>query len=45
MEYNVNIMKEIIFKGNYIEIGRQLGKIYRKNGKSFDAKRFDKKLY
>ncbi|MFZ2072316.1 MAG: C45 family peptidase [Minisyncoccia bacterium] len=38
-------MKEIIFKGNYIEIGRQLGKIYRKNGKFFGVKRFDKKLY
>lgn len=38
-------MKEITFKGNYREIGKQLGKIYRKNGKSFAVKKFDKNLY
>lgn len=38
-------MKPIIFKGNYRDIGKQLGKIYRKNGKSFDNEKIDKKLY
>ena len=38
-------MKQIIFKGSYRDIGRQLGKIYRKNGKSFDNEKIDKDLY
>ena len=38
-------MEEITFKGNYREIGKQLGKIYRKNGKSFGVKKLDKNLY
>ena len=38
-------MKELIFKGDYKEIGKQLGKIYRKNGKSFGCEKKDKNLY
>lgn len=38
-------MKEIVFKRNYKEIGKQLGKIYRKNGKFFSIKKINKTLY
>jgi len=37
-------MKVITFKGNYQDIGRQLGRIYRQNGKSFDCQKIDKVL-
>lgn len=38
-------MKELIFKGNYKDIGKQLGMIYRKNGKSYNDKEKDKNLF
>jgi len=38
-------MKELIFKGSYWEIGRQLGKIYRHNGRTFGGGKIDKSLY
>lgn len=38
-------MKEIIFKGEYKAIGKQLGVIYRKNGKLYDSKKRNINLY
>lgn len=38
-------MKEFIFRGDYKEIGKQLGKIYHQNGKSFHYEKKDKNLY
>ena len=38
-------MQELIFQGNYKEIGIQLGKIYKRNGKFFKTENINKKLY
>lgn len=38
-------MKQTIFKGDYKEIGRQMGKIYQKIGKSYRTEKKDLNLY
>jgi len=38
-------MKVRIFKGDFYEIGQQLGKIYKSNGMNFDKGKIDPVLY
>jgi predicted choloylglycine hydrolase len=38
-------MKQLIFRGNYKEIGRQLGRLYKTNGKLFSGITINEKLF